>query len=156
MDSCPLKDPFWRFWARAVLGQRVAAKRSREFDAADKLRDELRGLGVEVDDKARTWRLRGGKREHGGGAYERGRGRRDPVCCPAPLHHTDSTHAHTPFPCHLSTLSPEPTLRSGGGGGGGLRGGRGRVQQRRQLPGAVRAAGEPPRARPRVLTAVCP
>ena len=34
-----------------------AAKRKRNFDVADELQEELRGLGVETDDKAREWRV---------------------------------------------------------------------------------------------------
>ena len=45
-----------------LLTERVAAKRTREYDKADQLRDKLRAMGVEVNDKDRCWRLRGGGR----------------------------------------------------------------------------------------------
>jgi hypothetical protein len=51
-----------------LLTERVASKRAREYDKADQLRDELRAMGVEVNDKDRCWRLRGGgqrQRRHG-------------------------------------------------------------------------------------------
>ena len=56
-----------------LLTERVAAKRSREYDKADKLRDELRAMGIEVADKERTWRVRGsGGRGRGRGGDDRG------------------------------------------------------------------------------------
>jgi len=38
-----------------LLAQRLAKKKSRCFDEADALQDQLWELGVEVDDRARTW-----------------------------------------------------------------------------------------------------
>lgn len=44
-----------------LLSQRVAAKRQRDFTSADALRDQLRSMGVEVQDREKTWRVgRGG------------------------------------------------------------------------------------------------
>ena len=40
-----------------LLEQRGAARRRRDFRGADDLRDELRDLGIEVDDQERTWWL---------------------------------------------------------------------------------------------------
>lgn len=42
----------------ALLGRRLAAKKARDFDKADSLQMSLRGLGVEVDDKTRSWHVR--------------------------------------------------------------------------------------------------
>jgi cysteinyl-tRNA synthetase len=42
----------------ALLGRRLAAKKAREFGKADALQEELRRLGVEVDDKRREWYVR--------------------------------------------------------------------------------------------------
>jgi len=42
----------------ALLGKRLAAKKARDFDRADALQAELRGMGVEVDDKQRVWYVR--------------------------------------------------------------------------------------------------
>lgn len=59
-----------------LLTERVAAKRSREYDTADKIRDDLRAMGVEVADKERTWRVRGSGGGGGrGGRGDEGRGR---------------------------------------------------------------------------------
>ena len=33
----------------------LQAKMSRNFDTADRIRDELRAIGVNVDDKMKTW-----------------------------------------------------------------------------------------------------
>ena len=41
--------------AHALLAQRLAMKKSRRFEEADRLQDELWKLGVGVDDKERTW-----------------------------------------------------------------------------------------------------
>ena len=40
-----------------LLLQRVIAKRTRDFDQADKLRDQLREVGCFVDDKMSTYRM---------------------------------------------------------------------------------------------------
>ena len=58
-----------------LLTERVAAKRSREYDKADKIRDELRGMGVEVHDKERTWSVRGRGRRERSRDRDDGRGR---------------------------------------------------------------------------------
>jgi cysteinyl-tRNA synthetase len=42
----------------SLLGQRLAAKKARAFEKADALQAELRGIGVEVDDKSREWHVR--------------------------------------------------------------------------------------------------
>ena len=41
-----------------LLGQRLAAKKARDFEKADELQDELRCLGVELNDKSREWHVR--------------------------------------------------------------------------------------------------
>ena len=38
-----------------LLGIRLAKKKGRDFAAADRLQEKLRDLGVEVDDRRRTW-----------------------------------------------------------------------------------------------------
>lgn len=38
-----------------MLSDRVAAKLAKDFDAADKLQEELKGLGVYTNDRLRTW-----------------------------------------------------------------------------------------------------
>ena len=65
-----------------ILAQRTTAKMSRDFNTADALREELRGMGVEVNDQERTWKMRGagpggGGYGGGGGAYGGGGGRDD-------------------------------------------------------------------------------
>lgn len=54
----------------AKLHERQAARLSRDFARADALRDELRRLGVNIDDKARTWSTADGRT----GAIDSGRG----------------------------------------------------------------------------------
>ena len=57
-----------------LLGRRLAAKRARDFDRADRLQTELRELGIEVDDKARQWYIRYGDGERTASSYNvRGR-----------------------------------------------------------------------------------
>ena len=41
----------------SLIAQRLAARVGRDFAMADRLRDELRGIGIEVDDSARVWRV---------------------------------------------------------------------------------------------------
>ena len=38
-----------------LLGQRLAKKKARQFQDADALQEELRDMGVEVDDRRRVW-----------------------------------------------------------------------------------------------------
>jgi hypothetical protein len=40
-----------------LLAERVLAKKSKNYEAADALRDQLTALGVVVDDKERTWQV---------------------------------------------------------------------------------------------------
>ena len=47
----------------ALLGQRLQAKAARDYAAADRAREELRAMGVDVFDSSRIWRVRGGTRE---------------------------------------------------------------------------------------------
>jgi hypothetical protein len=42
----------------SLLGIRLAARKARDFERADMLQAELRGLGVEVDEKAKQWYVR--------------------------------------------------------------------------------------------------
>jgi hypothetical protein len=44
----------------SLIAQRLQCKMSRDFDTADRIRDDLRAMGVEVDDKVRTWACAGG------------------------------------------------------------------------------------------------
>lgn len=45
----------------SLVVQREEARTAKDFAVADKIRDELRGEGVELDDKARTWRTVDGR-----------------------------------------------------------------------------------------------
>jgi cysteinyl-tRNA synthetase len=60
-----------------LLSERSSARRSRDFQAADALRDQLRDeLSVEVSDRDFTWQVgRRGTYGGGGGGYGRDRGR---------------------------------------------------------------------------------
>ena len=40
-----------------MLARRMQAKMGRDFDTADRIRDELRAMNVEVYDKEKTWTL---------------------------------------------------------------------------------------------------
>jgi hypothetical protein len=55
----------------AMLAERLQAKMSRDFPTADRIRDQLRGMGIEVYDQERTWKAGGGG---GGGGYGGGGG----------------------------------------------------------------------------------
>ena len=66
----------------AMLAERGMAKRARDFDAADRIRDELRReLGVQVDDNMRMWTTstarRYGRMGGGGGGGGGDRDRRE-------------------------------------------------------------------------------
>ena len=50
-----------------ILSQRHTLKMQRDFQTADMLRDQLRGMGVEVQDQEKTWRVRGAPPMPGGG-----------------------------------------------------------------------------------------
>ena len=50
-----------------ILSQRHTLKMQRDFQTADMLRDQLRGMGVEVQDQEKTWRVRGAAPMPGGG-----------------------------------------------------------------------------------------
>jgi len=53
-----------------LIESRNNAKNTRDFDEADRVRDQLRSYGVNLDDKSRTWSTsdgRTGKMESGGG-----------------------------------------------------------------------------------------
>ena len=52
----------------------VEAKRTRDFDEADRIRSQLEGHGVRVDDKAKTWSCSDGRSGEilGGGGFARG------------------------------------------------------------------------------------
>ena len=41
-----------------LLAKRLAFKKQRCFDEADRVQDELRALGVETDDRNREWRVK--------------------------------------------------------------------------------------------------
>ena len=58
----------------AIIEARNVAKLTRDFDEADKLRNELQAKGVTVDDKAKTWRTADGRSGEilGGGGFARG------------------------------------------------------------------------------------
>ena len=49
----------------SMLAERLQAKMTRDFVTADRIRDELRAMGVEVYDKEKTWKAGGG----GGGGF---------------------------------------------------------------------------------------
>ncbi|EOD11984.1 hypothetical protein EMIHUDRAFT_257272, partial [Emiliania huxleyi CCMP1516] len=46
-----------------LLGQRLSAKAVKDYGAADRAREALREMGVDVFDSSRIWRVRGGTRE---------------------------------------------------------------------------------------------
>ena len=92
-----------------ILAQRTTAKMSRDFNTADALREELRGMGVEVNDQERTWKMRGAG--PGGGGYGGGGG--------APQGGGGAYGAGGGY-----ALQP-PSYAGGGGGGGGDHGRRG-------------------------------
>ena len=54
----------------ALVQERVNARAQRNFDAADAIRDQLRDLGVHIDDRDQTW----SRRREGGGGYGGGYG----------------------------------------------------------------------------------
>ena len=56
-----------------LLRQRGVAKSRKQYDESDAILQELRALGVDVDDKARSWWFVGGG-GGGGGGYGGGRG----------------------------------------------------------------------------------
>ena len=58
-----------------MVDERQAARRDRDFDKADRMREELKELGVRIDDTQLTWNAPGGMR--GGG--EQSRWQRDPL-----------------------------------------------------------------------------
>eukprot|EP00966_Prymnesium_polylepis_P118107 2730685-Prymnesium_polylepis.1 len=41
-----------------LLAERLAFKKQRRFDEADRVQDQLRALGVETDDRNREWRVK--------------------------------------------------------------------------------------------------
>lgn len=70
--------PFPEADIHRMLADRMQAKLSRDFPTADKIRDDLRGRGIDVQDKERTWSVAGGGGGGGGGGYGRDdRDRRD-------------------------------------------------------------------------------
>jgi cysteinyl-tRNA synthetase len=56
-----------------MLAERMQAKMVRDYDTADRIRNELRQMGIEVYDKDKTWKA-GGRGGNGGG-YSGGGGR---------------------------------------------------------------------------------
>jgi len=59
-----------------MIDERQQSRRDRDFDKADSLREQLRGMGVNVDDNALTWRGPGGMQGKvaNGGGYAGGGG----------------------------------------------------------------------------------
>lgn len=56
-----------------MLADRMQAKLSRDFDTADRIRDDLRAKGIEVFDKEKTWKVAmGGGASNGGGSSRDG------------------------------------------------------------------------------------
>eukprot|EP00746_Dinoflagellata_sp_MGD_P072351 gnl/MRDRNA2_/MRDRNA2_29370_c0_seq2.p2 gnl/MRDRNA2_/MRDRNA2_29370_c0~~gnl/MRDRNA2_/MRDRNA2_29370_c0_seq2.p2 ORF type:complete len:196 (+),score=54.19 gnl/MRDRNA2_/MRDRNA2_29370_c0_seq2:102-689(+) len=53
-----------------MVDERQQCRRDRDFDKADRIRDELRDMGVRVDDTELTWEGRGGMR----GRIDNGKG----------------------------------------------------------------------------------
>jgi len=67
-----------------MVDEREALRRDRDYDKADRLRDELKRMGVNIDDTDNTWRgpdgmggdvRKGGGKGGGGGSYGGGGGR---------------------------------------------------------------------------------
>eukprot|EP00933_Yihiella_yeosuensis_P043016 TRINITY_DN37718_c0_g1_i1.p1 TRINITY_DN37718_c0_g1~~TRINITY_DN37718_c0_g1_i1.p1 ORF type:complete len:365 (+),score=68.21 TRINITY_DN37718_c0_g1_i1:93-1187(+) len=56
-SECPLSD----MEIQDRIQQREEARRSKDFGRADSIRDELRSLGVEVNDKESLWRTSSGR-----------------------------------------------------------------------------------------------
>lgn len=58
----------------SIIEARNVAKLTRDFDEADKLRDQLRAGGITVDDKAKRWSAADGRSGEilGGGGFARG------------------------------------------------------------------------------------
>ena len=52
-----------------MLADRLQAKMSRDFPTADRIRDDLRAMGIEVYDQEKTWRASGGGGGGGGGGH---------------------------------------------------------------------------------------
>jgi len=58
--SAPALDPALVQWIEGRIAARAAARRSRQYGQADRIRDELRGRGVEIEDTptGTRWRMR--------------------------------------------------------------------------------------------------
>merc|ERR1719161_2359104 len=52
---------------QALVDERTQCRRSRDFATADKIRDELSGMGVRIDDSTDTWTGPGGSSGTSGG-----------------------------------------------------------------------------------------
>jgi RNA recognition motif-containing protein len=63
-DTAPVDIPL----VESLLSERTELRKRRDFDGADAIREELRRMGIGVDDKARTWVAmgRGGSGAPGG------------------------------------------------------------------------------------------
>ena len=63
-DTAPVDIPL----VESLLSERTELRKRRDFDGADAIREELRRMGIGVDDKARTWVVmgRGGSGAPGG------------------------------------------------------------------------------------------
>ena len=53
-----------------LIGERKAAKAIKDFAAADRAREALRAMAVDVFDSSRIWRVRGGTREFNAGLLQ--------------------------------------------------------------------------------------
>ena len=54
-DAAPADIPL----VESLLSERTELRKRRDFDGADAIREELRRMGIGVDDKARTWAVTG-------------------------------------------------------------------------------------------------
>mmetsp|Transcript_94897 Transcript_94897/g.186156 ORF Transcript_94897/g.186156 Transcript_94897/m.186156 type:complete len:168 (-) Transcript_94897:23-526(-) len=131
-----------------LVDDRQQARKDRDFDRADMIRDELRGMGVNVDDTSLSWRGPGGMEGavSGGGGIQRRDGDWDcPQCGKMVFASKDSC-----FSCGAQ----KPSSGRGGrcdsrdrGGGGGRTGGSRRGDSRDRGRRGRYEASPPPRRR---------
>ncbi|CAE8597724.1 unnamed protein product [Polarella glacialis] len=116
-----------------LVDERSECRRNREFDRADKLRDELRDLDVNVDDTDGSWRGPGGTAGRvtgGGGGGGGGIVRRDGDWDCAKCGKMNFASRDSCFTCHSSKFAGKAYERSRGRGDSRSRGDRKRRSRR--------------------------
>ena len=107
----------------SLLERRARAKAARDFTTADAMREELRAMGIDVFDKDKVWRVRGGG---GGGTKELNvslaHHAHHALPIPASAHH----HGRPPPPPGAASVGPTGHAAPGRANGRGRRGRRGR------------------------------